>query len=331
MSEQFFVRIRGRVHGPFDGKKVKMMVQNGQLSRIHQISTDGQDWQKASSFPEFFESVVDVEPIVLQEAAQIANYASATSQTTVIENSGSNETQEWYYSSNEKQFGPISFSQLTQIASVGTIQANDLVWCDKFTDWQRASSVEGLFGDPSTAQQPEENQPATYSEPQADSTDNTLPQSETLGGGIDRESLSTMSKSRGWIYLSSVIFVLIGLASIIGGFLCSILGAQARNYSMIAQGVLLVLFAGMMFFGAFFMIRIALMIGRCVRVPSYGNLNSMLRSSRSFWVFASIGTILYFVFVAMAVLAILAVTNFGGDATNTSASHDLTRLFLHLV
>ena len=318
MSESYFVRIRGRTHGPFDEKKVRIMVNNGQLSRIHQISTDGQSWEKASSFPEFFESVVDVEPIVLQEVGQAANYASSTTTSNVIQNHGSNDTQEWYYSSNDKQYGPISFSQLVQIASFGQLRANDLVWCDKFTDWQTAKSVEGIFASEPAAQQEQHSETLTH-EAQDVSTSYDAGGNETLGGGIDLNSLTTMRKTRPWIFLLAAILCLIGLLSIGSGFLVSILGAQARDYTMIAQGVMTVFFAGMTFFATFFLIRIGVVIGRCARAPSFANLNSMLKASRSFWIFASLGTILYFVLVFVAVIAILAVTKFGAEASETAA------------
>lgn len=50
-----YVRIRGRVHGPLDLEKLKALARKGQLSRIHEISSDQQAWQPAGSMPELFQ------------------------------------------------------------------------------------------------------------------------------------------------------------------------------------------------------------------------------------------------------------------------------------
>ncbi|HTV48863.1 MAG TPA: DUF4339 domain-containing protein [Phycisphaerae bacterium] len=47
--ESYYVRIRGKVTGPFDRPTLERMVQRGQLSRVHEISSDRQNWKPASS------------------------------------------------------------------------------------------------------------------------------------------------------------------------------------------------------------------------------------------------------------------------------------------
>src|SRR5690242_12141571 len=48
-SQQYYIRVRGRVLGPFDLEKLKSLRSRGQFSRIHEISTDGQMWSPAST------------------------------------------------------------------------------------------------------------------------------------------------------------------------------------------------------------------------------------------------------------------------------------------
>ncbi|RLS81163.1 MAG: DUF4339 domain-containing protein [Planctomycetota bacterium] len=52
---------------------------------------------------------------------------------------------QWFYSNNGHQYGPVDASQLKQLASTGQLGVADLVWRDGMPNWLPASSVRGLF------------------------------------------------------------------------------------------------------------------------------------------------------------------------------------------
>ena len=54
MDTALYMRIRGRVLGPYDQEKLQGLARRGQLSRMHELSTDGVSWVRASNFPELF-------------------------------------------------------------------------------------------------------------------------------------------------------------------------------------------------------------------------------------------------------------------------------------
>ena len=54
MDTQLYLRVRGRVLGPYDEEKLKSLVRRGQLSRMHEVSTDGANWVRASTYAELF-------------------------------------------------------------------------------------------------------------------------------------------------------------------------------------------------------------------------------------------------------------------------------------
>ena len=56
MENQLYVRIRGRVLGPYDQEKLQSLARRGQLSRLHELSTDATNWVRASAYPELFVS-----------------------------------------------------------------------------------------------------------------------------------------------------------------------------------------------------------------------------------------------------------------------------------
>ncbi len=56
METPLYIRIKGRVQGPFDMEKLRILVKRGQLGRAHEVSGDGSSWQRASDYPELFTS-----------------------------------------------------------------------------------------------------------------------------------------------------------------------------------------------------------------------------------------------------------------------------------
>ena len=73
MDNQHYIRIRGRVLGPYDQEKLQTLARRGQLSRMHELSPDGISWVRASSYPELFSSgSSEFEPV-----AQAANQAGS--------------------------------------------------------------------------------------------------------------------------------------------------------------------------------------------------------------------------------------------------------------
>ncbi len=55
---------------------------------------------------------------------------------------------EWYYARNNRQYGPIAFEALRQLAGDGLLSPGDLVWHEDLSDWQPAGQIDGLFQAP---------------------------------------------------------------------------------------------------------------------------------------------------------------------------------------
>ena len=54
MATSYFVRIQGRVLGPFGPDQIKAMRSKGQLHKFHEISVDKENWYPASDFADLF-------------------------------------------------------------------------------------------------------------------------------------------------------------------------------------------------------------------------------------------------------------------------------------
>lgn len=56
--------------------------------------------------------------------------------------------QEWYYSAEGHQLGPVPFAELQALVQNGTVRADDMVWTADFADWKPASAVPALWPTP---------------------------------------------------------------------------------------------------------------------------------------------------------------------------------------
>jgi hypothetical protein len=70
----------------------------------------------------------------------------------------------WYYAQKGQQAGPVSSSQLQELAHSGKLLATDLVWKEGLPQWIQATSIKGLFPQPEapTAEFPPAESERTY-------------------------------------------------------------------------------------------------------------------------------------------------------------------------
>jgi hypothetical protein len=81
-------------------------------------------------------------------------------------------TDQWYYTSDGQQKGPVGIAELKHLAASGQLRPTDLVWKEGMPQWTPANYARGLFPEPAAAPyhpaapQPE-SYPAGYAEPPA--------------------------------------------------------------------------------------------------------------------------------------------------------------------
>jgi len=134
-DEQYFIRRRGRVTGPYDFDTVRKMVQTGKLYKSDELSLDQVDWVTASEtefFPE--KKKKPVEPI---HTEQEDNYDNPSPSATPIYSPPPPQML-WYYALNDQQLGPIKESELKQQFQLKTIGAKTKVWCEGMSTWEDA-------------------------------------------------------------------------------------------------------------------------------------------------------------------------------------------------
>jgi hypothetical protein len=112
------------------------MVKRGQFSRMHELSTDGATWVRASTRPELFENAeVDFR---LADPEPPPKPAPTFTQSTP-------PAEVWYYHQLGSNLGPVDLSHLQFLASAGQLLPTDMVWKQGMPEWTPAGRVPGLF------------------------------------------------------------------------------------------------------------------------------------------------------------------------------------------
>lgn len=133
-DEQYFIRRRGRVTGPYDYDTVKKMVQTGKLYKSDELSLDQVDWVTASE-TEFFPEKVQTKKVNPNpDEVPDDDYQPGPSPV-----SGNPPPQTlWYYALNDQQLGPIKEIELKQQFQLKTIGPKTKVWCEGMSTWEDA-------------------------------------------------------------------------------------------------------------------------------------------------------------------------------------------------
>jgi ribosomal protein L7/L12 len=56
-------------------------------------------------------------------------------------------SEQWYYTKERQQTGPVDFAKLKELATTGQIAATDLVWKAGMLSWLPASQIPGLLSE----------------------------------------------------------------------------------------------------------------------------------------------------------------------------------------
>ena len=150
VGERWYIRIRGRVNGPFDLQQLRGLVDRGRLSRVNEVSTDGQSWETAGTLPGLFENrrrAPGADPSV--PTGGIEGESGYGFDGDGFQDAGgfALATAEWYYAAGGAQLGPVTAADLRQLVQSGSIPPETQVWKSGLPAWMPARDVPELsFG-----------------------------------------------------------------------------------------------------------------------------------------------------------------------------------------
>lgn len=298
MIPNLYVRIRGRVQGPFDEERLRALVRRGQISRIHEVSEDGARWIKAGDMAELFAPP----PAPASVAAATNNHKAAESSpaaqlqptngyslTAPQTHTASAPAAGWYYAHNGAQMGPVDITQLQNLLARGQLAHDAHVWTEGMPQWAPARSVPGLV-----------NEPATKDVEEAV----TIKRSKDVAASD--ELVRSLTGSYGWAMFLTVMVYLYALASFVGSILAIIAGAKGDNPAIIGYGLITMVFAILEAVGALLMNIYCNRMARVQILRTTRSVEAALNALRAFWMYLGIVTIVclaFGVFIAIVVLS----------------------------
>lgn len=298
MSDQYYLRVRGRVLGPYDHEKLRSLAQRGQLSRMHEVSTDGVSWSRATAFPDFF--AAPALPVKLAASANEVDQPAGSEEICILPAKDPVQhvtngpphvgDQKWHYISNGVQCGPVDFSALRVLVGTGQVRADDQVWTDGMPAWITAIQVPGLFRSPNEV-------------PQVGAAGN-------VSGGPTQllpEMLCRVAvEARSWVLFIASLGFLYSFLQVLLGIFSLVRGAQARQTSVVAGGIFLLLHALLFLVGAAVLSSYASRLGGLRYSRESPILEKALESLRSFWIFASIYLVVLLVFIGVILIGAIS-------------------------
>jgi S1-C subfamily serine protease len=138
---RYYIRVRGKVLGPFDVAQLRKQRDRGQLSRFHEISEDRITWVPASKIVELFPA----------EGSSSRSRGADPEGITGVAPSGGDGGRDtagamWHYTNlRGKQVGPVTREHLLALLDEGTIDAQTLVWNPSLEEWVPMETVPGLL------------------------------------------------------------------------------------------------------------------------------------------------------------------------------------------
>jgi len=140
-EKQLYVRVRGKVTGPFGFQQLKSLRDRGQFRRFHEVSEDRKSWTPASSIAELFPQTDNRsggQPGQSAEAQTTGVLKQPRSAAAAMQGAAL-----WYYVDGDgKEIGLVSREHLVELWQSGTILPTTLVWKEGMNDWAELSSVD---------------------------------------------------------------------------------------------------------------------------------------------------------------------------------------------
>jgi hypothetical protein len=288
MSSQYFMRVRGRVLGPYDEEKLQSLARRGQLSRMHELSTDGVSWTRASSFPDLFVgAVIETMAIAVtqvQEAASAGEAHSGSDSTT-----SSAPQSQWFYTSGGSQRGPVDYSQLQLLVASGQLGVDDQVWTDGMPAWVAASAIPGLARSASGAGNIRQFDEAAGN--------------QKLPAAVIKSAVS----SRPWAILVAAVIDICAVMSLIGSFMWLIIGARLGSAPIVGNAIVTALLSLAWIVGGLLLHNYCRKLSELEFGKDAVLAEKALDALRAFWVFTGIYLIVLLAFVTVGVVYAFAI------------------------
>ncbi len=122
----YFIRWRGRTTGPLALERLRHMIAQGRLSKLHDISLDETEWARAGDLDELFPPY-EYEPRTIEETVSQTSAEPSYGAVEQQAEQADQQVEEWYYSRGHNVEGPCSGGVINQLVAEGTLTPDDYV------------------------------------------------------------------------------------------------------------------------------------------------------------------------------------------------------------
>lgn len=297
MDTPLYFRVRGRVMGPYDQEKLQSFARRGQLSRMHEVSTDGTHWVRASTYAELFIGApvklaapeMSVNPPPPPQSAgsdKLVNLVEEPEQPVVRPQVG----RKWYYDSDGAEHGPVEESFLQQLFATGQLPPETVVWKEGMGQWTAAMLVPGLISSPAMVAPNRRGAQGTST-------------TEALDDNLCKMAIASQPWAR---FLAVTAFVYAGIEAILG-FLMLASGAEHGVPPVVAMGFFWLINSVVVAVGGILLINYANRLSGLTYGKSPRVLESALDKLRLFWMYVSIVLIVILAFICFFTIWVIAV------------------------
>lgn len=131
-STQYYVKLRGKIRGPFSIQQLRRMTARGQFSRLHQVSIDNKlTWDSAEEILTTFMDEKKAERIPPDSQSSPPENGISQPEANV----------EWHYALDEQNLGPVTEVELFKQIQLLNIKSNTLLWNRQMSDWTEAGDI----------------------------------------------------------------------------------------------------------------------------------------------------------------------------------------------
>lgn len=156
MAEEYFVRWKSIITGPFNKDAIKEMLKDGRVSKHHQVSTDKASWKPMHDSIEFGgDCRVDATVLKLASSRAVPQNDGKGSPADENENPPAAEPrriikirktdasieERWYYVDNNETAGPVSLFELRALVDNGMIGRDTQICREGEQRWQKAGDA----------------------------------------------------------------------------------------------------------------------------------------------------------------------------------------------
>lgn len=299
-DDRIYVRFKGKTLGPLADQKVRDLVRRGQITRMHELSSDGLTWTRAEEFGDFFAAPAS-RATVSPNAAMATQDKSATNgaASVPIPGQAADDSVQWYANIGGENQGPVTTRTIVQWIQSGEVTRQTLVWRAGFDDWRSAEScLSEHFASPS----PSGSFAVSASASQA-------------GAGFPSkgDGIEGLIAGRAWTFaISMLVFVWSGLG-VIYFVTTMIVGSEAKwvpfgGSRAVIYGLTGLVMCGIVITGAVLLLNYSTALKRLAKYRDAASLSLVSNRLNTFWRFVAITVIVFSVIIIGGAVLLLVMS-----------------------